>query len=70
MITEISRPKHIDKESQAAFFWDWLGGTGERVLESHKWSQADKENVDTIFDKLEQSYHPSSNQTLYKNKFL
>ena len=41
--------KNSDKQSQAAFLWDWLGSTGERVR--HKMIKgAGKENVDTIFD--------------------
>ena len=56
--------KNNDKESQAALLWDWLGATGESILESHKWSEVDKENVDTILEKLGQTFHPGSNQTL------
>ena len=40
--------KNTDKESQVAFLQNRLGATGERLLESHKWSEADKENVNTI----------------------
>ena len=34
---------NTENESQAAFLSDWLGTTAERVLESHKRSEADKE---------------------------
>ena len=35
--------RNTDKESQAVFILDWLGATGEKVSESHKCSEADKE---------------------------
>ena len=63
-------PKKQCQESQAAFSWDCLGVSGERVLGNHKWFEADKENVGTLFDKLEQKCHPSGNQTLYNNQFF
>ena len=59
--------KYTDKENQTAFLWDWWGATGKKVLESHKWSEADEESAVTSFDKLEQTCHPTSNKTLYKN---
>ena len=62
--------KNTEKECQTAFLWDWLGATGKTVLECHKRSEADNENEDTIFDKLEQKCHPGSNKTLYKNHFF
>ena len=46
--------KNTDKESQAAFLMNWLGATGERLVKSHKLPKAEKENVDTILDKVKQ----------------
>ena len=59
--------KNTDKESEATFLWNWLGAACKKVLESRKWPEAIKENVNTIYDKSEQKCHPASNQTLYKN---
>ena len=61
--------KNTDNKSQGALLRGWLGTTGERVLESHKWSEADRETVGIKFDKLEQKCHPSK-QALYENQFF
>ena len=42
--------KNTDQESQAAFLWNCLGATDERMLESYKWSETDKENVGTTLE--------------------
>ena len=54
MHTGTSRPTRelTRKVLLATFLWDWLGAAAGRVLESHKWDEAYKENVDTIYNEM------------------
>ena len=38
----INANRNTGKESQVVFPCDWLGASGERILESHNCSEADK----------------------------